>query len=122
MNQDFRGARIRTGNGRAGGHGGDVASHNSYRQSHTGDYYNGPVTSGDQFNGPIHGSNVGGRNNVNTVNNAAIASDTQSTEEAEITARLQEARKRLEAKRAKERVDKLKAELAAAMAELGEDE
>jgi len=94
----------------------------------TGDNYNGPVDHGDKFNGPIHNSTVGGRNNTNTVNNKSEinvpdtgTNDMPSMQESQLVAQLLEARKKLEAKRAKQRADKLKAELAAALAELGDD-
>ncbi len=79
--------------GSGGGRGGDVGSHNvnttnsnyglgtfnhvSGNQSvRTTNTHHGPASYGDSYSGPITGSNVGGQNNHNTVNNAAaFASD-----------------------------------------------
>jgi len=125
--QDFTGARINAGSGGSGGRGGDVGSHSSFSSTdntHTGDKYLGPVDQGDNYHGPISNSAVGGQGNHNEINNGLGACDVQVLRgrETELTAQLLEVRRRIDAKRARERIAMLEAELAAALAELGVDD
>ena len=80
--------------------------------------YSQPVYQGDNFYGPIRGGIVGGRNNTNIVNNGRHYRD-YDTEPARRSSCLEATRDQLEARRrAKNRVDGLRAKVAAIEAEL----
>ena len=77
--------------------------------------YRQPIYHGDNFYGPIHGSIVGGRDNRNIVINGGRYLD-YDTGAAPRPSRRRTTRDQLQ-RRAKNRIDELRAQLAAAEAE-----
>ncbi|KAF8076970.1 hypothetical protein FPV67DRAFT_1665205 [Lyophyllum atratum] len=138
MNQDWHRPDIAVGRGGTGGggRGGDVGSNNTTTTTHTnshndssirqrlhGDYYTAPVDQGDKFSGDFKNSAVGGRRNNNTLNNGASSERgerKQSPAEIALNQRLERAREKLAAKKERERLAQLEAEIQRLEAELSD--
>ncbi|KAF8054962.1 hypothetical protein FPV67DRAFT_1681250 [Lyophyllum atratum] len=137
MNQDWCRANTAVGHDNAGGggRGGNVGSNNTTNTTHTnshndssvrqrlrGDTYTAPVDQGDQFSGVFSSSILGGRRNKNTLNNggAGPGERKQSPAEIALNERLERAREKLAAKKERERLAQLEAEVLRLEAELAD--